>query len=1050
MKNKNLTTELHVHIFKSKASKTILSGMVMMMLTLTSMMAQRIVSGTVTGDDGEPLLGVSVTVDETTRGTITDLDGKFQISASPDDILQFNFLGYEEQRYEVGNATVIDINLSSSAELIDEIVVVGYGTQKKSHLTGSVSRVENKKLDQIAVSRVDEALIGQVSGVNIAQTNGSEAGAAPTITVRGVGSVAADIGPAVVVDGLVVDSDFLSNLDMNDVASFEILKDAASAAIYGSEGSNGVILITTKSGEEGKTKFNYSGYVGQREAHGSESYRKDVEEWAAFEMAETGTLTEETQYALLLVETLGVNRDWQDVLFDGGLTHSHSLSARGGTDKTKFSVALRYLKDEGVIVFDDYELFSANFKLDTKLSDRLSFQLTMNPSHSNRRRVPTSIHNTLRQSPWLPVFHTEESLQFIDRESYPDVGVGDYFWEDHLIELDLDGDGDDARPRTTSNANPLGQNAERNQVEGNTKLLTRGKFKYKLADGLTVSTSVGVTREERRRERYDGVLWHHTLADRAEYNLQNRLSTRIINDNLINYTTTVNNDHEIGALLGLTLQHRNIKNSDIVGSGFTNDLLPNLQGATQIDEFLELETERNKIGYFGRVNYAYQDKYLVSASLRRDASSVFGPENKWGTFPALSVGWNLAREDFVNDDGAISSLKFRFSFGLTGNENFRTGSTFTDFFPFLALLQSANTVLGGTVQTGFAPENIANESLRWEGNREINPGLDFGFWGNRLTGSLDWYERTSNDLLLNNPVSNGTGFSTGILNIGEVKNTGVELELRSVNFTKGDFQWSTQLIATTNQNELTEFGDSNGQLIEDFSGRGSLWINEIGNPISSFYGFVLDESREIPRDFWDTPWNRIGGASEDVIVLDLNGDGIITAADQTILGDPYPDLVWSVTNQFQFGSVDFSFMWTGSHGAEVRDLGEELFENQFNGATENVPGILETGLISHPSFIQKRSITSDPIRDASFISLRNVNLGVNLNSAIPNLRDKMGINNVRLYVSGQNILYIFADDYKGFNPEFVDNNQRQVNAFGAQRGGSPIARTFTFGLNFDF
>ena len=223
MKKEKLLTELHVHIFKSKASKTILSGMVMMMLTLTSMMAQRIVSGTVTGDDGEPLLGVSVTVDETTRGTITDLDGKFQISASPDDILQFNFLGYEEQRYEVGNATVIDINLSSSAELIDEIVVVGYGTQKKSHLTGSVSRVENKKLDQIAVSRVDEALIGQVSGVNIAQTNGSEAGAAPTITVRGVGSVAADIGPAVVVDGLVVDSDFLSNLDMNDVASFEIL-----------------------------------------------------------------------------------------------------------------------------------------------------------------------------------------------------------------------------------------------------------------------------------------------------------------------------------------------------------------------------------------------------------------------------------------------------------------------------------------------------------------------------------------------------------------------------------------------------------------------------------------------------------------------------------------------------------------------------------------------------------------------------------------------------------------------------------------------------------
>ncbi|MEO1436982.1 MAG: SusC/RagA family TonB-linked outer membrane protein, partial [Bacteroidota bacterium] len=878
------------------------------------------VTGQLVNEEYIPIIGATVAVQGTSVGAISDAEGKFEVKANTGDVLVVTYVGYKDQLIIVNEEqNHYEVVMALNAELLDDVVVIGYGTQKKSHTTGAISKVVNDDLDQIAVSRVDEALIGQVSGVNIAATV-SEAGAAPTITVRGVGSISADTGPAVVVDGIVVDRDFLSNLDMNDIESFEVLKDAASAAIYGSEGSNGVIMVTTKSGEDGKTKFSYNGFVGLKQAHDSDAYKKSVADWAAFELAQTGENSEETQYMQLLVETLGVDRDWQDVFFEDGLISSHSISARGGTKKTKFSTAFRYVGDEGVILTDNYELYSAKLKIDTRLSDKLKFGISITPSHSTARRLPTSIHNPIRQSPWLPIFHTEESLQFIDTNRYPDIGVGDYFREDHLVELDLDGDGSDTRPRTSGDANPYAQFVERNHQETKTKILGSTNLSYEIIPGLTARTSLGVTREDRRRERYDGVLHHQNGEARAQYQLQSRLRTRLISDNTLTYINAFG-DHEFNIIAGATFQRRDIKESLIEGNGFTNDLLPNLQGATQISEFEELQIERNKIGYFGRINYAYKDKYLVSASIRTDASSVFGVDSKWGTFPAISIGWNIAREAFLENSDMLSNLKFRMSYGVTGNETFDTGSSFTDFYPYLAFLQSSNTVVDGAIVAGFSPENIANSLLQWEGSTEFNPGLDFGFFGNRVTGSIDYYVRTSNNLLLNNPVSYVTGFESGIVNVGEVVNSGFELELRSRNYTSEKFSWSSTIIGTTNRNELTDFGDSDGQILEDQFGRNSQWINLVGNPISAFYGFVVDE--ELSDQYWRTPYFPINGLSEDIIVRDLNGDGLITNADKTILGDPYPDLIWSFTNDFTFGPVDLSIMFQGSHGAQVRNVGDQ-------------------------------------------------------------------------------------------------------------------------------
>ena len=746
---------------------------IVMLLCSFAMFAQESITikGTVvSGIDNIPIPGVNVVILGTTTGTSTDFDGNYQIQASAGDVLQFSYLGFKTKLVTVGSQTLVNVALEEDRSELDEVVVIGYGTQKKSHLTGAISKVTNENLDQIAVSRVDDALVGQVSGVNIQATN-AEAGGAPTITIRGFGSITADSGPAVVVDGVIVDAEFLGNLDMNDVESFEVLKDAASAAIYGSEGSNGVIMITTKTGKEGRTKFTYNTFTGYKDAFGSDDYKKSVADWAAKEMAATGQLSEQTQYAQKIVEVTGIDRDWQEVFLNGGLITSHALGASGGTADTKFSTSLRYMHDEGVVITDDYKLYTAKLKLDSKLGEKFKFGLSATPSYSKRRALPTSIHNPIRQSPWLPIYHTEETLQFINRDAYPNVGVGDYFYENHLVELDLDGNGSDSRPRTSGDANPYAQYVEREHYEFNTKLLGNAYLEYKIMDGLTARTSLGVTIEQRKRTRWDGTKHHASGTSRAAYLLNNRYRTRLISDNTLSYNKSFG-DHELSALAGVTIQKRRAETSQLVGTGYSNDLLKNLQGATNIVNEGETNIEKNKIGYFARIGYAYANKYLINASFRRDGSSVFGVDSKWGNFPAISVGWTASNESFLEELDFLSNLKFRVSYGLTGSENFNVGDDLINAWPYLSQLDNTNAIVDGNISTGVSPKNIANLLLQWEASEEFNPGIDFGFLNNRISGSIDYYKRTSDQLLLNNPVSYVTGFKNGLVNLGKVANKG--------------------------------------------------------------------------------------------------------------------------------------------------------------------------------------------------------------------------------------------------------------------------------------
>ena len=1025
-------------------TKLILIVILMFNITLFAQDGTLLKGTVVSATDNIPIPGVNVIILNTSRGTTTDFDGNYEIRVNSGEVLQFSYIGFVSKTQIIGDQTTLNISLAEDLAKLDEVVVIGYGTQKKSHLTGSISKVTNETLDQIAVARVDDALIGQVSGVNI-QATSAEAGAAPTIRIRGTGSISSDAGPAVVVDGVIVDSGFLGTLDMNDVESFEVLKDAASASIYGSEGSNGVIIITTKTGKAGKTKFSYDAYTGYKNAFGSDDYRRNATDWAAKELAETGSISNGNLYALKLIQVTGIDRDWQDVFFDGGFITSHSFAARGGTEDTKFSTSLRYLHDEGVVITDDYKVFSAKLKVDTKLSKSLKFGLSATPSYTKERNLPTSIHNPIRQSPWLPIYHTAETLQFIDRDAYPNVGIGDYFREDHLDELDINGDGSNSTPRTSGDQNPYAQYVEREHYEFETKLLGSTYLSYQISDALEVKTSLGVTLEDSKRTRWNGTQYHHSNG--ADYELRNRYRTRLISDNTLSYNKVIGN-HEIGALAGLTVQKRTDEISTVNGSGYSNDLLKNLQGATIITKPVDAEINLiiKKIGYFARLTYAYDDKYLFNASIRRDGSSVFGLDTKWGNFPAVSLGWNVHNENFLRDSNFLSKLKFRGSWGLTGNENFNVGDGLTNTWPYLALLQGTNAVTDdGSVASGFSPRNIANALLQWEASEQINPGVDFGFLNNKITGSLDYYIKTSESLLLNQDVSYVTGFAAGIVNKGEVENSGWELELRTKNVSSENFSWSTTLIASTSKNELINFGNDDGNLGVDGFDRNTQWINQVGNPISSFYGYVAD--KEISTQYWDTPYNRINGQAEDIIVKDLNGDGIITDDDKTILGDPYADITWSLTNEFNFGNIDFSFMLQGSQGAQVRNVGDQYFYH-FSGATVDggAEQMVEDGIIDDVSFLQEKIFTDDIVQNAGYFSLRNVNIGFNFPE---NTTSKLGISSLRLYASGQNLIYITSDDYHGFNPEYIDNNNTPI-TYGSQRAGTPLFSTYSVGLNVNF
>lgn len=1021
-------------ILKTKGRSVVLT--ILLFLGLSSgLYAQNItVTGTISSSDGETVPMASVVVQGTSKAVVSDALGKYSIDVSKDATLIFSGTGFISQVIPVANRPLIDVVLNPDNELLDEVVVVGYGTIRKSHLTGSVAKIENKILDQIPLGRVDDALSGQITGVTIQQTNPA-AGEAPTIRVRGQGSISFDSDPLIVLDGIVVgnDGDFLSSLDMNDVASVEVLKDASSGAIYGSRGANGIIMITTKKGVEGPTKFSYNTYVGFKDVP-SNDVLSTPSEWADFVRENNnGELTDRMKY----IEQLGNYTNWEDVMFDGGMITSNAISARGGTKNTKFTASVSHLNDQGVLLTDNFEKLNFRINLTTKLRERIQFGVNLNPSHTEQRRFPIGVHDAIRQAPWTPLWLTEDNIGYVNRYRengrWSDVKVGDYAMERMFDDYDLENGMPDPNMSgtdisTTSNQGSLAKVLERDRRKYQTKVYANTFLKFQITDALSFKQTLGGDFRYTKNREWFGIEATRNGAADSRSNRSTDIRWHSVSESTLNFDKEWG-DQTLNAVAGFAYEKWQTEQTILTSAGFSNDLIQTIPGANLTGGEM-VEFEESLLSYLSRVNYTLKDRYLLTASVRTDGSSKFGPDTKYGIFPAVSAGWMVSQEDFFPANSPINNLKVRASYGLTGNNN-GIGA-----YDHLGLISPFGTGFG---QIGYNATNIENPNLGWEKLREINPGIDLSMWGSRFNLSLDLYQRKSEDLLLQVPVPSVTGFTTALVNRGEVENKGFELEMMTRNVNTRNFTWSTSYILTHNQNTLVDFAGA-GDLISIVDGkRPAEWIARVGSPISSFYGYVVED--EIPLEYIKNPFYPINAQSQDIYVRDLNGDGVIDTDDRTILGSPYPDFVWSVTNNFKYKNFDIMVMMQGSHGAEVRNISSQYIKNEFSGNQDYTTEFPDAHLV------KQRIFTSDDIQDASFISLRNLNIGYNVPTST---LKQLGVQRLRMYASAQNLLYIMAEGYEGYNPEGIDQGRGNPLTYGYQRGPAPIYRTFSLGVNLDF
>jgi TonB-dependent SusC/RagA subfamily outer membrane receptor len=1065
------------------------------------------IKGTVTSaEEEEPVLGVNIVVIGTSKGTTTDFDGNYKIKVKEGEIIQFSYLGFKTKTITYTNQKRLDIVLEVEANTLDEIVIVGYGSQKQKNLTNAVSKVDGSVVEKAITPRIDDALRGRIAGVNITTAN-TEVGGDTRITIRGTGSISGTSAPLIVVDGVPIgtDADLLSSIDPNNIESVEVLKDASSTAIYGSRGANGVIIVTLKSGVAGDTKFSYNTYTGYRWARRNDNFNLSIAEEEAritnlynntdrsgatplqLEDFDSDFLTAKSELTAqrFIAAANGGETDWQGVLFDGGQVTSHSFSARGGSELTKFDASLAYIKDEGVYLNDQFERYNARVKVSSQTKNKkIKYGATINVRFFDQDRLPVSFLDPIRQSSWLPQYLNENTLAYIN--PFPNAD-GDNLNEGNTVisttNIDVrnltvgsiplegafnryfqaDGNGgivvdENGVPiphptyqgltiNSTNNNGPLSFLDLRSRTKQQFTGFGSSYIEFKVSKGLKFKQTISGNYRTTRNTRYIS-----TFSDEDQI-IESRRADGLTTRQQLNVESLLTfkrnyGKHNINSIAGFTFDNFKYTfiNLDVQGV-FADDFTQNISladASTSPTTFTLLGQEK-LISYFGRVIYDYDDKYLFTVSARTDGSSRFGVENRFGFFPTVSAGWNLSEEKFLSNSNIISNLKIRASYGISGSNDIDR-----DIFNSLYRSQAlASTVIGADGSIGRKVTNLGDATLGWEQLVEANFGVDFGFFSGIINGSLDYYDKRSEDLILDLQVPSVIGSNNQLQNIGQVKNSGLELQLNARLITKPKFSWSLSGQISANRNEVLDLGGAQ-QVITSVAdaNRPVQWITEIGGPISAFYGYVQDTSKEIPPYEFAASGNgafdRYDLESQFVFVVDINGDGIIDEDDRTVLGSPYPDFEWGFASDFDFYNFDFSFALNGSHGAERRvgDIGT-IRNSDFSAALIN-------GSFTDNNLTAPRNLSSAHVQDASFVALRNISLGYTLPNKLVN---KFGLNRVRFYATGEHLLYIFAKGYEGFNPESAATTSNGANTpitYGYQRGDGPISKSISVGLNLDF
>jgi len=1053
---------------------------------LPANVSQSVVTGRVTdAATGESIPGASVKLKGTTTTAVTDGTGKYSIRASVGGTLVFSYISYLSKEVQLTGATVVNVQLATDQQKLNEVVVVGYGTQKKRNLTGSIATLSANSIKDIPVTSFENAIQGQMAGVQVQEPSG-EPGAATTIRVRGIGSISAGNEPLYVVDGFPVSKNVesaiqgdvarrtvafrpapanpLGTIAPGDIQSIEVLKDAAAAAIYGSRGSNGVIIITTKKGKrDGTTSINFDSYYGVQSVANKVDLMNSTELAAYVKDAKNNayvqdiaganandpnsvryTKTTNTSYFIgdAFVNPTGVNTDWQDVLFKSAPVKNYNLSLAGGAEKLGYYISGNYYNQEGVIPSTGFKRYSFRVNLDSDPIKNLHIGVNLNPSFTDQAKGSTSapyfadppgaVYTALVTSPTVSPYLADGSINQSNNQSHLNTENG-------------------TGTNMTASSNPLAVVKYIHDDLTQFRTFANAYAEYKILDGLKYKLMAGTDINNYNRNYYR----EKAFLDRAAtvgipYGQSNSsLETNWLVENTLSYDKTIGN-HNFSAVAGYTAQKNKIRMNQVNAENFPDDLVQTVSGG-QVTGGTATEEEWALVSYLGRLNYSYKDRYLLSATVRSDRASRFGEGNKVGYFPSFSAGWRVSDEPFMKKITFINDLKIRGSWGKTGN-------FLIPNYASIGLLNPYNYVLGNVVVNGVAPSTPSNSLLTWEKNTQTDIGMDLSLIKNRIFVSLDWYRKLTSNLLLNVqvPAIVGYGNANPLQNIGEVENKGFEVSVTTHNL-EGSFTWSTDMNFSTNDNKVLKLGAS-GDPILSTGGAGIRHVTRIGDPVGSYYGYVVDGIYQTQQDITNAPRDLLAPNARpgDFKFKDVNGDGKIDANDRTVIGNYQPDYTYGITNRFGFKRVELSFLIQGVEGAEVlnltrRHLGNgEANTNSYAFETgrwisAEQPGDGKTpradrngdlhGFNNRPSNYQ--------VEDASYLRLRNVTVAYSL----PEKWVGKYFSSLRVYVSGTN-LYT-KTDYVGYNPE-VNNQSTASGVQGEDYGAYPLSKTFTFGINASF
>ena len=1005
------------------------------------------VSGKVTSsEDGSEVPGVNIVVKGTTLGTISDVQGQYAIDVpNQDAVLIFSSVGFVTEEIPVGTQTTIDLTMSTDLETLSEVVVVGYGVQKKSDLTGAISSIPTEEIQQFPIPRVDQALQGRTPGVYVLNTDGAPGGNT-MIRIRGLNSINGGNQPLVVIDGL--QGGDLNALNPNDIASIEILKDASATAIYGSRGANGVVLVTTKLGKEGKPVVEAGYNIGFQEL----ARKLPVMDAATFartfnryRMSQTGggnvPQPQFTEAEIAEFERTG-GTDWQDVVYQTGVLQNYQLGVSGGSSKVKYLLSSNYVDHEGILKGSGYTRISLRTNLSANITDWVSMGLNYaytketykSPAFGSEVAfVSQVVNNAPRWAPTEPVYD-DQGNYWIHRPGY---GANDT-WNPlaSAVEPLMD------RPTFTNNANLY--------------------VDFNIAEGLSLKITGGaLIRNAAHRDYYNRKTLPGLQQD-GTGTVNSSTFERFQNSNILTYDKTWNDRHHL-TFTGVVEQiYEESIGSSIVGNGFLVDELAfdNLAGAQSVVT-TSFHNERSLLSYMGRLNYVLNEKYLATFTYRADASSVFGDENKWGYFPSASLAWRLSEENFIKDIPLITELKLRGSYGLTGNQGIS---------PYQSLPRLSSTGLfrypyngGVTTDTGFGIGGLANPGLRWETTTQSNIGLDVSLFEGRLTSTIDVYKKVTKDLLMPRELPGYVGVSSIIDNVGSIENKGIEILLGG-NPIVGDFEWYTSLNFTANRNKVLNLGPDDRIGFTPSTGGYSLGSEFMFLQVGESFGLMNGwEYLGVWKTEEEDEARSYGQLPGDARYLDVDQDGDVDEDDRVTIGNGYPMATWGWNNQFSYKGWGLSLFFMAFQDVDLFNTMRIRRETFWEGTSpellnawtpenqdSDIPGIIdgkyreEQNLTNTYFFGNSSGTTSRWVEDASFFRLKQATLAYSFtNSSL----GPVEFRKVRLFASGTNLFTI--TNYSGYDPEVAafPNNDATI---GVDLSAYPPAKTYTVGVELSF